>query len=503
MSAESGRHNPKPDQRLNRVRNYGPNDDGLDRNTDDEFKRRLIEATAAMAIQAPAGGGAHPSAASVAPARIPGVQSVIDRLHKYAGDIYGAYIFVGPTHDLADADQIPPRNPGYASTELASSLNDAHRKAVTMLGHMKPNARVAIIPISGVWSEDLTLPYSQIDICGLGRPIMNGHLSISPACNRALIMGMEIQSADDFPTVFIPMGPAPSTLGRRRGGLQFVDTHIHGRTTCWYSQRRFFMDQSDVWCDAAIDVTTERATMWVEAGGFPDDAWSVIQRSIVSAFDNAPPDTPSGLDMHGLAIKASSKLNGLVYDIGKFQPGIDKGGFAAYHTRPNSGLLISRSDILGSLLNEGWQVKHSHCELYAGFPVPERVGGVYGLHRGWSIIDPVEGRVAQIPANIFYDHCIVHGARVGHFIPDPAQVSVIGGPWGGAAFFRQSDHVCVASGAETTTFANFGSVAEAFGVNSSTACPNWTGAGFSNEMFVNSPTASTDPDMVLAMFDPM
>ena len=503
MSAETNRAGAQPEPRLNRVRNYGPSDSPDDRNTDDEFKRRLLTPVAAAVAVAKSPGGSQGSpAAGVSPGAQGGQGgkgdkgdkgdtgsvgptgpvgpsgSTIDRVHKEAAGPDGAYIVLAKNHDPSETDQIPPLNPGYMSlTATASSLNDAYNKALFIVAQpwFLPTSRVTIQVLDGRWTESLDITSSQIDIVGFGRPVIVGRLHVTSSATTFNLSNFEIQSSDDL-VEGVTVDAAP-VVTLPYSSVQFRNVWFHGNRRAFVAYRRVYCEECWFWCDQPVDQEQEDPPTQIYASA-DDIDWTVFKDCRLWGYTemySIHGFTILGRTTAGFALKASAKPLG-VYEF-NLTPGLTHQG-NTYLVQASSGLLLQDCQINGILLCEIWAVKHNNCDCVAGDQNTELSDppypGTYAIIRGHNdLADPPN----KIPGRVFWDHSRVYSSFIGIFVVDASFGPNIEC---GNAYFRHSEHLCQF---ETTLgpdafMAPFGGEANVFHDNfSSTPCASWGAFG--------------------------
>lgn len=165
----------------------------------------------------------------------------IDRLHKTSK----YYIIVSNDHNAGE-DFIS--NPGYRSlSATASSISDAMNTA-TLYNITKVSAgeRVVVIVLGGVYAEDVTLTNS-IDLIGIGRPLINGKLTIPADVDDILIEGFEVNGGAALAI------ETKADVALSASVKQFVkDCWLHGTRTVldisspvWFEQCTIYSDTYD------------------------------------------------------------------------------------------------------------------------------------------------------------------------------------------------------------------------------------------------------------------
>ena len=460
-----------------------------------EHNRREVDVpqVAAVAIKTP----------SVASAAVPDVSTLNpgnaqlgpDRLHKYSGGQYGAYVFLGPDHGTGQADQLPPTNPGYRTVGVsASSLNDAYTKALALAAVLKANARVCIKILGGVWVESLSMTSASVDIEGTGTVL--GHIDVAPSATQVSISGIEIASPDNNAALHVLLGPV---FTFPYSSIRFYNLKIHGPQRVFWSERRVYLEGCEIFCDLAVDPILEDAPAIFQAA-IDDNNWSVARNCKFMAYTTlharAPIPVPGACSPSGYAIKATMKLGGYLPTMSGLMALTP-----AYQVKPNSGLALFNCEVQGELLCEGWAVKHDHC-VVIGVPQGE-TGGTYATLRGLALVDPINGRYGQICTRVFFDHTQVHGYGIARFVKDPTQTTGAD-HFGGRVYFRHSEHLCqfdLGTGPATSPWSG-DSIGEAAVVQSVTAHGTWsTGLGVIT-LIGNCPTATSDALALSAMNDP-
>ncbi len=455
----------------------------------DETERRKDEPVAAPAPRLPELAGGVPGGVGVLPpAQLPPAPIVPDRWHKEAGGAYAFYVMIGMDHGTADIDV--PTNPGYRTKGVsASSINDGYTKAIALAQLLKPGLRGCLIVVGGFWVEDLELKDFHIDLVGIGRPKIFGHVTTTMTLTSFSMTGFECVSPDNAPSMHVgPRSPLP--LGR----VAFTDVWWHGPQRGFLGEAQCYFDNCRCWADT-FDPSTSSYPFDVHAAPF-DSEFSIATNCELNGFigyDMTVPGVPApGLRRaQGYAIRASGKFGGLLTGpyIGGLMLRTD-----AYQMKPTSGLKLRKCIVNGSLRCETWIVQHDHCECFPGLPSPTRSGGTYARISGWLNL----GAATQIPGIVQFDFTKVHGGYIGDFVPDDAQPPLTS--WGGAIYFRHSDHLPGHDGAEAVACFNANTIAEFFhDGHSSTPCAAWTGGAFSDIQ----PDNTTGAGVVLAsMFDP-
>jgi hypothetical protein len=484
------------------VRDYGPTDAPEDRNTDAEFKRRLRNNAVAAISNKPT--GASPAAASpgspATPAGLKGDKGdagatgpagppgpVIDRLHKESGSIYGGYVFVGQDHDASEfADQTPPTNPGWRTiTATASSLNDAYAKAIviTQIAGFQYNSRVAIIVLGGNWYESLICTSPQIDLIGIGRPLVD-KIYITATATTFRMENFEVYypvlPAGSDSAVFIEAAPV---LTLPYSSVQFKNVWVHGNQRAFVTYRRVYCEDCWIWCDAIVDQSLEDPPLQIYAST-DDIDWSVFKGCNIWGYTDmelTDDGIVSGRNSWGFAIKASSNV-GEYINFGSVIAGLTQQG-GTYFTLPNSGVKFEDCKIHGLLLCDVWTVKQDGCECISAMPNVARAqlpyGGAYAVIRGIGLTlaeDPP--LTVQIPGRVFWDHSTVNSSFIAVFVNETTGFAPGFGstarPWGGAAHFRHSEHLCQYGPVGADAFAYFSAPGQVFhDMFSSTPSTNW------------------------------
>lgn len=453
-----------------------------------ESNRRVEDAIPAAAEQQTPAGTPILIASEPAKVKPPEPPVVIDRLHKESLSFEGGYIFVGKNHDTSETDQMPPVNPGYASA-TASSLNDAYKKALAFQPRLKANARITIYVMSGTWIEDLTLMAERIDWVGMGRPVIWGRVMIANIRDIRMT-GIEFRSRDLQEAVRVTIAPPPEPTFLSTYSLtKFFDCWFHGDQRALWTQRRIYLEGCRTWADTDTDPGLENPPFIVTAS--PDDIdFTVSVDCTHTAFltldMSIPRIMPPGVRRPvGYAIRVMGQTGPPPV------PGLED-KTDAYLLHPMSGLLIRRGTVEGSLLCEQSVVLHEGGFQLGGLPSLTKSGGVYAIIRGRRLDEQ------QIPGIVQFDHAQTRAGLIAMFMSSPEQPGVLG--WGGAVYYRSSNHTCGYDGAEAAAVVNMGSVGEFYHDNqSATACPVWGGAGIT----FYEPDLTTGANVPLsAMFNP-
>ena len=380
---------------------------------------------------------------------------VIDRVHKEAGNILGGYVILTKDHDPSEIDQLPPTNAGYRSVSAtASSLNDAYAKAliIAALPGFAANARVVIYVWGGIWNESLICTSDRIDLVGLDRPLINGHIVVAPTATTFRMENFEVVN-DTFtegPIEAITVQPAP-VITLPISSIQFKNVWVHNPEKAFIAYRRVYCEDCRFWCDTLVDQTLEDPPLQVYAS-IDDIDWSIFRGCRISGYidtENTSDGIPSR-SANGFAIRASSYSEGQYINFGNVIAGLTQQG-GTYFTFPNSGLRLEGCTIDGILLCDVWTVKHENCTCISAMPNAETVqppyGGIYAVIRGIGLTlaeDPPLD--VQIPGRVFWDHSRIHSGHIGVFVNDPTNFAPGFGstarPWGGAAHVRHTEHLC-------------------------------------------------------------
>jgi hypothetical protein len=489
-------------------RNTGLRGEGAGIVHDETERRKEEDAPAAAVVQQPAAvaaaaGGTGPIAPPVEPPVLP---DIIDRWHKWAFNRRGAYIYVGLDHDGVDGQE-PPANPGFAPPGMASSINGAYQKALSMLSVMKPDGRVIIVVHAGEWHENLDFTSSQIDLEGRGEVMVRGLVTILPTACKMTVTNIRFKGTDLFlkPMHVRQRGPGGIPESFPYSDIKFLDCKFSGPIGGFFAERRVFLYGCEFDRDVSAPPLSEDATFIIQADRH-DVWWShAINCRFHSSYEYIALPTPISMPNPnlsirkptGFAIKATSKQDGIYPMPPDILPAITSDGVLSY-AHPTSGLLLINCEIEGSLLCEAMNVEHKNCNVTAGYSIGIAVaGGIYARVRGWRFGDVSNA----LGGRVFFDHSRVQAECIAQFVRDPLQPT---NPYsfGGKVFFRHSTHLGHYESQTGSPFTTDGAVGSYDIVCSSTSSTSWLVAGLAGQTFGNCPTSTSDPGIFHALYDP-
>jgi len=464
---------------------------------DKEFKRRLKQPEATVAVAAPIPVSTPQLVGMAAtPAKIPPVQLGPDRWHKEASGSGGGYIVLSPNHDLSETDQYPPLNSGYLYKASLPSLLDAYNKAVVMTGLMKsPNARVTIEIHGGEWFiGQIIINQPGIDIVGIGNPSLTGQITINQTSD------MKIRSINGYcpPAIsngFLNMPPFPDpqqspTIYKN----SFYDCYFYGDNIISLLQRPFYAENCH-WIQTSGANGISELVIPLTIQGNPLDAIPAWLKGCTIQSWLSDPDMnahgPLGRHPGGYAISYS--LRG---------PGPFATGGVGYYLWPTAKLILEDCNIKGSLLINQGEVKHIRSICHGAIPIGTNPGYVYAMLRGQPLFDSGNGYIGDAPAFARFDNCEMNSAQIARASAwdgaYPIGITPATYPGKSLLQFINSVHRCRYDGPAATAFSGIGGgFANATIVDSPTGALAWPAGDFLVNTYGSCPTAVPMPDFYL------
>lgn len=335
--------------------------------------------------------------APAAPGPIPdNTGTTNDRFHKWGS----TYVTVANLHFAGDD---PVNDPGAYHT-----ITDGYAFAKTLKARMTNDEHVVVWVSGGQYIEDLVLDEPGIDVVGIGRPEIQGHIYKDPENNDFLFDNFKVVNPDtpeDEPVInycglYLDANNANS--GDHFSGIQIRNCWFEGpkmqvHLRCWAD----FYNCDFVSTDNLTSGVPSVQCIWVQeqTGSFPP-VFSVEQRKWTQ-FRNC---RFNGAADPGGYLGPTYFRKGYALEISCVNP--DTGDWASNVLTEQSGVYLKDCKVSGYSTNYGWNLVHDHCRGIEGYLVTETgtAGSVH--HLAYSYSTGIEG--PHVDPSTWFIHCVVN-----------------------------------------------------------------------------------------------
>jgi len=310
----------------------------------------------------------------------PPVATVYDRFHKWGS----TYVTVANLHFSGD-DPIP--DPGAYHTITAG-----YAFAKTLADRRVGDERVVVWVSGGYYPEDITFDDPRIDVVGIGRPTIEGIVTITADCTRILFDFFEIinptAGEDDDPRDFAGIILEPGAeSGTHFSDIQLKRLYCHGNKTQVFFQRWVDIDDCDFQSEDNLStgIPSVDFQFVITDGISIPSKWSQIRNSRL----NGQP-FPGGMlaptyfrKGYALRIIVSNDLMGIPY---------------SNAVTRSTGVYLKNCVISGWSSNYYWNLIHDNCRHIEGDMLNSTSGSIHHYCRCWS------GEGFGPSANTWFNH---------------------------------------------------------------------------------------------------
>lgn len=349
-----------------------------DFNTLQTETNRRREAEAEAAIKKPVEAVAPQPPSSVPPI----TPTVIDRFHKWGS----TYVTVANLHLSGDD---PIADPGAYHT-----ITDGYAFAKRLANRFTTDYERVVVWVSGGrYIENLTFDDPRIDVVGIGRPTIEGVVTIAAACTKMLFDFFEVINPSTFE------GDDPNDFAGLRveagveSGTHFSDIQIkrclfHGPDTQIYLER--WSDFEDCDCYSETNLSTGNPSVYIQfllADEVPAQSkWTQFRDCRIA-----------GEPFPGGVLAPTYFRKGFAIQLSAVDP--NTGDWIPNIVTHASGVYFKNCVISGWTRNYAWNMIHDHCRHIEGDMLNETSGSIHHYCVCWS------GEGFGPSANTWFNHC--------------------------------------------------------------------------------------------------
>jgi len=302
------------------------------------------------------------------PSTVPVIPTVPpDRFHKWGS----TYVTVANLH-LSGDDPVP--DPGAYHTITAG-----YAFAKTLADRFTTDYERVVVWVSGGrYIENLTFDDPRIDVVGIGRPTIEGIVTITADCTRILFDFFEVINPDTFegddPNDFAGL----RVLAGVESGTHFSDIQVkrclfHGPNTQLYLERWSDFDDCDSYSENNLNNGNPSVfVQFLVSDGIPIPAkWTQFRNCRIS-----------GMPFPGGILAPTYFRKGFAIQISAVDP--TTGDWISNAVTHSSGVYLQNCLISGWTRNYAWNMAHDHCRHIEGDMLNATSGSIHHYCVCWS-----------------------------------------------------------------------------------------------------------------------
>lgn len=308
-----------------------------------------------------------------------------DRWHKEGYD----YVTVSKQHLVGEDPVLDPSQ--------KHTLNDGYTEALRLEALMTSNgdsrSRIKVEVHSGLYSEDIICTSSRIDLIGIGKPVIEGSITVDTACTKVLIDNFIIENTiDDTAPPLLALNILSGTSsGDGISDIQFRDCLVRGTSYTHINRWSYFEN-----CEFRLKHTGTSPPVVIVQFDLSMVEWTIFRNCLFRA------DQSSDWRSRGQALQIKA-----IDDHGLWYPNdftYGSGSFA------KTGVLLDHCEIDGFSSNYGWNLEYAYCRGIQGQIIDDTSGSYH--HEIHCNSDQ------SVQAYTWFHHSIIESRYIAHPIDD-------------------------------------------------------------------------------------